>query len=233
MLVAAAVCPHPPLLLPGLSGASDVARDLRTHCAAAVSASLDGGVERVVVVTGGDTTACWPTGARADTSTFRGAPADPAVRVLPLGLAVGRSLLDAAGWTGVVELQVVARDEPAERCAALGASLSGGRTALLVMGDGSARRGPKAPGYVDERAHAFDAEVTRALASGDAAALLGLDAGLAGELLVAGRAPWQVLAGAAGAARVEAEVLLADDPFGVWYIVARWIVARRVIERGA
>jgi aromatic ring-opening dioxygenase LigB subunit len=110
--------------------------------------------------------------------------------------------------------------------AELGAQLAGtaARVGLLVAGDGSARRGPKAPGYLDPRAASFDAEVGRALGSGDAAALLALDPILADDLLVAGRAPWQVLGGAVGDATVTATLDYAGDPFGVWYAVARWQV---------
>jgi aromatic ring-opening dioxygenase LigB subunit len=98
--------------------------------------------------------------------------------------------------------------------------------ALLVMGDGTARRGEKAPGYADPRAEAFDATVVRALAGGDPRTLADLDPTLAAELLVAGRAPWQVLAGAALAARPggawRADLRYADAPYGVGYAVASW-----------
>ncbi|MFM9545092.1 hypothetical protein ACKI1P_46675, partial [Streptomyces turgidiscabies] len=79
-------------------------------------------------------------------------------------------------------------------CAGLGRGLaaSAERVALLVLGDGSACRTVKAPGYLDERAAGFDAEAARALGTADVAALLALDPELAYELKVAGRAPWQV-----------------------------------------
>jgi len=43
--------------------------------------------------------------------------------------------------------------------------------ALLVMGDGSARRSLRAPGYLDTRAAAFDAEVERTIRTGELDAL--------------------------------------------------------------
>ncbi|MEV4317180.1 hypothetical protein [Actinocrispum sp. NPDC049592] len=108
-------------------------------------------------------------------------------------------------------------------CAALAGSLdSGERTALLVMADGSASRSLKAPGYLDARAHEFDAGVVRALACGDSDALLGLDSGLADELLMQGRAALQVLGAAVPSVRV-AEVRHQEDPFGVLYFVAFWL----------
>ena len=83
-------------------------------------------------------------------------------------------------------------------CRKLGADLAGrdARTALLVIGDGSARRGPRAPGHFDQRAAAFDAEVERAVRAGDTRALLDVDPALARELMATGRPAWQVLAGA-------------------------------------
>jgi hypothetical protein len=97
------------------------------------------------------------------------------------------------------------------------------------MGDGSARRSERAPGHLDERAAPFDAGVERAVRDADLAALAALDPDLAAELLATGRPGWQVLAGAlggdplgtgAGAARPVAEVLYADAPLGVGYLVA-------------
>jgi aromatic ring-opening dioxygenase LigB subunit len=100
------------------------------------------------------------------------------------------------------------------------------------MGDGSARRSVAAPGYVDERAATFDATVAAALKSADVDALLALDPQLAGDLLAAGRASWQVLAGAAGPG-CTAELLYDDAPYGVGYFVATWTAdAATVTSRG-
>jgi hypothetical protein len=91
-----------------------------------------------------------------------------------------------------------------------------------VMGDGSACRTERAPGYLDERAVGFDAEVARALAEADTGALSRLDPVLAAELLAAGRAPWQVLAGAARGGRFTGALLADEAPYGVGYLVATW-----------
>jgi len=143
---------------------------------------------------------------------------------LPLPLGLGARLLDQAGYAGPRLLEAVGYDEPAAGCVALGEQIaaSGGRVGLLIMADGSARRGPRAPGYLDERAAAFDAAVEDAVRDGDLGALLGIDPVLAGELLAAGRPAWQVLAGAAPERPPGAEILYSDDPFGVAYLVA-WI----------
>jgi hypothetical protein len=99
---------------------------------------------------------------------------------------------------------------------------------MLVMGDGSARRSVKGPGYLDARAEAFDDGVAAALTAVEPQALHDLDPVLAGELLVAGRAPWQVLAGAAEARDAAAPALTGDlryaaAPYGVCYFVATWL----------
>ncbi len=141
---------------------------------------------------------------------------------LPLSLGLGALLLDQAGYQGPRRLLAVGQDDPAQACAALGAGLAAepGRSALLVMGDGSARRSLKAPGYLDPRAAGLDAEVERAVRSGDLDPLLGLDQALARELMATGRPVWQVLAGALRGLAPSAEVLYCDDPFGVSYLVA-------------
>ncbi|MGH3273964.1 MAG: hypothetical protein ACRDNZ_06505, partial [Streptosporangiaceae bacterium] len=90
-----------------------------------------------------------------------------------------------------------------------------------------------------ERSASFDAGVERALRAGDMGALAATDPALARDLMAAGRAPWQVLAGAlagvwpaggpavsgAGSGGTPAtEVLYSDDPFGVAYLVATFRV---------
>jgi hypothetical protein len=49
-----------------------------------------------------------------------------------------------------------------------------------------------------------------------------LDAELAYELKVSGRAPWQVLAGAAEGTDLGGALLYEDAPYGVGYVVATW-----------
>ena len=56
----------------------------------------------------------------------------------------------------------------------------------------------------------------------DTDALLGLDRAFADEVLVAGRAPWQVLASAAAGRGFAGEVLYDAAPYGVQYTVAVW-----------
>jgi hypothetical protein len=145
----------------------------------------------------------------------------------PGSLLVGDWLLNSVGYAGERLLVSVAMDEPAASCARLGAALAGlaDRVALLVLADGSACRGPKAPGHLDHRSIGFDAAVERAVRTGDLGALLAIDAGLAAELQATGRSAWQVLAGALDGVAVASLVRYCDDPFGVAYLVASLRVA--------
>ncbi len=136
---------------------------------------------------------------------------------------MGAYLLDQAGYRGPRVIWTVSEEEPPAGCRKLGAELaaSDAGTALLVLGDGSARRGPKAPGAFDPRAAAFDAGVERAVRDADLGALLAVDPALARDLMATGRPAWQVLAGAlAGPAAPAAHIHYANDPFGVMYLVA-------------
>ena len=110
----------------------------------------------------------------------------------------------------------------------LGARLAAGPdpVGLLVVGDGAATHTEKAPGHLDERAGPFDAAVADALRAADPAALAALDPVLAAQLWAAGRAPWQVLAGATTGTAWSGELLYSAAPFGVGYHVAVWTPVR-------
>lgn len=239
MLVAAAVCPCPPLLVPDVAvGAAHELHDVRAACLDALGVLAASRPDRLVVVgpdpeaRGG--TASYPDGTAGsfrgfgvdlDVSLGPGEPDRASERPLPASLAVAAWLLGRADWADA-PVEGLGVDEwlaPA-RCAEVGRDVAGRapRIALLVMGDGSARRTVKAPGYLDERAAAFDEEVARALGAADAAALAALDADLAYQLQAAGRAPWQVLAGAAHDADLTGRLLYQDAPYGVGYSVATW-----------
>ncbi|MEV5742393.1 class III extradiol dioxygenase subunit B-like domain-containing protein [Microbispora rosea] len=232
MLVAAAVCPHPPLLVPQVAGAAaPELDDLRAACAAAVGSLLDARADVLAVVGGADAAASFPGNAAGTLRPWgpdvRVGPGDP---VLPLSLTIGRWLLErahaSAGDLPALRFEAVGFDASPAECAALGRRLadSAGRVALLVMGDGSARRTEKAPGYIHPGAVPYDEMLAGALASGDAGRLLGLDPDEARELWAAGRAALQVLGGAAREAPPPAasELLYDDAPYGVGYFAARW-----------
>jgi hypothetical protein len=174
-------------------------------------------------------------------------PVRPAPR-LPLSLAIGAQLLDAAGYAGPRVLQSIAESASPAACRDLGHDLAADAplTGLLVMGDGTARRSAAAPGYLDERAQPFDTAVEQAFRDGDLPALAALDPDLARDLLATGRPAWQVLVGALApapapalrpdspqdppapsptpvarvtSARPRTRVLYSDAPLGVAYLV--------------
>ncbi len=127
----------------------------------------------------------------------------PRVRVLAdgAGLRVARSLLDQAGTAEV----------------AAGAD---GATGVLVVGSGSAKRTPKAPGHFDERAEVYDDDLRRALLEPLPGALATLDEQLAEEM-------WADVAGIRRLAELltpaqTAEVAYDGAPFGVQYWVIQW-----------
>jgi hypothetical protein len=92
----------------------------------------------------------------------------------------------------------------------------------LVIGDGSARRGDDKPLPSHPAAHDFDERVASALGAADRDALAALDPALAEELAAAGRAAWQVLAGATGGSPWSADLLYSAAPYGVGYFVSVW-----------
>ncbi|URN17197.1 MULTISPECIES: class III extradiol dioxygenase subunit B-like domain-containing protein [Streptomyces] len=243
MLVAAAVCPCPPLLVPAVAaGAAPELDGVRAACLDAIGVLAAARPDRLVVVgpdpqadPGAGGTAAYPEGSGGgfrgfgvdlDVRLGDGGPEDAAAaRALPPSLAVAAWLLRRTRWAAApVEGVGVAGRLAPERCSAVGRELAARapRVALLVMGDGSACRTVRAPGYLDERAAGFDERAARALGAADTAALEALDASLAEELKAAGRAPWQVLAGAAHTASPEGRLLYEGAPYGVGYLVAAW-----------
>jgi len=237
VIVRAVLCPSPPLLAPGVTGQADVLPELRDACEAAVGWLLAAAPDELTVLGPAASTETWPAGTVPDLSMHAPslsrlvrpagpttpAPQLPPAPVLPLALAIGQQLLDAAGYRGPRVLQSVAESASPDACRDLGRDLAADAplTALLVIGDGTARRSAAAPGYLDERAEPFDTVVEQALRDGDLAALAALDPGLARDLLAAGRPAWQALAGAlAGPARPRTRILYSDAPFGVSYLVA-------------
>ncbi|CCK27039.1 hypothetical protein BN159_2660 [Streptomyces davaonensis JCM 4913] len=236
MLVAAAVCPCPPLLVPEVAaGAAPELDAARAACADALGVLAAARPDRLVVVgpAGQEGHGAHPEGARG---SFRGfgvevdvrlgtEQADDTARELPSSLAVAAWLLERTGWADApIEGLGVGEPLDAERCIEVGREIAAGpeRVAMLVMGDASVCRTLKAPGYLDERAEPFDTAVARALGAADVAALKTMDTQLARELKASGRAPWQVLAGAAEDAGLSGALLYESAPYGVGYVVATW-----------
>ena len=225
MIRTAVLCPHPPLLFRELGGEQDPAVDLRKAALAAVSEAV-AGASHVVVIGGHDAGGHWDPSTSVDVRRFGTTDPPPSRPGLPLSLGVGMRLLDEASWSGPTDLLAVPWDADRVTVAEVARGLADrpDGTVLLALGDGSTRRGDKAPGYLDDRAFPFDADVAAALSTGDAQALAGLDADLAADLMVLGASVLRVLGGLAVAqgSRPTASLSYRDDPFGVSWFVATW-----------
>jgi len=237
VLVAAAVCPHPPLLVPDAAGAAaGELDDLRAAADAAVGA-MSATEPDLIVTVGGATEAAEFAASAAGSLAGYGVAwrTGDGSATLPLSLTIGRWLMERAGLLDAsarrsvgpsprTRLIAVASGTPTAECLRLGAQIArrSPRVALLVMGDASARRSEKAPGFFDARAGPYDEAVQAALAGADARRLAQLDPGLSVDLLAAGRAAWQVLAGAAGDGAYDGHLHFAGAPYGVCYLVASW-----------
>ncbi|MGW7489497.1 class III extradiol dioxygenase subunit B-like domain-containing protein [Streptomyces sp. NPDC054786] len=235
MLVAAALCPCPPLLVPEVAaGAAGELEALRAACLDAIGVLAAARPDRLIVLGPADEAGRGPHPQGA-AGSFRGFGVDLEVRLgaaksapereLPPSLSVGAWLLSRTDWADApVEALGVAESLPRDRALPMGRQIaaSAPRVALLVMGDGSTCRTVKAPGYFDERAEDFDAAVARALGTADIAVLTALDEEPAAGLQASGRACWQVLAGAAEDAGLSGRLLRDEAPYGVGYFVAAW-----------
>ncbi|TCC42459.1 class III extradiol dioxygenase subunit B-like domain-containing protein [Kribbella speibonae] len=223
-VVAAAVCPHPPLLVPEVaSGAAPELDDLR---AASLTAVESLATAAHIVVLGSAAAASTYDGAAGGSFGAYGAPGvrfgtGPAV--LPLSLAIGGWLLEQTKAAHLPRTyRAIPPDTPPDVCARLGREIADGndRIGLLVMGDGSARRSEHSPVHLHPRAEIFDTTVANALQHRNLDVLKALDPDLADELQAAGRAPWQVLAGALEGTSLSGDLTYEAAPYGVGYFVA-------------
>lgn len=231
MISGVAFCPQPPVLLPALAGgAAAELDDLRARCTEALRAVAGPG--RRLVLLGGSPSSCRYDApvcgslagfGLAEIVRLGSAQGEPAVS-LPASLTVGAWLVgEALGDRDDAVALGVGPDfagSTAER--SLHELVRQCDVALVVLGDGSARRSTAAPGYLDERAAGFDVAVAEALGSGDGGALTKLDAELAAELLAAGAASWHAAGALLAGHGYDARLLYDKAPYGVGYFVAAW-----------
>lgn len=222
MISAVAFCPHPPLLVPQVAlGAAAELDDLRAACRTAIKRAASS-APQLVVLGVGERSARYAPNARGSLAAY-GVPIEiplgsdePGPVGLPLSLTIAAYLLrDALGPDcGAVGYSISARERQSP-------ALDDTPVALLVMGDGSARRSTTAPGYLDERAAGFDADVAAALSSGRGDCLA-IDGWLADQLLAAGAPAWNAAGRLLRGRSFDAELLYEDAPYGVGYFVAVW-----------
>ncbi|MEO8889119.1 MAG: hypothetical protein ABI301_04440 [Jatrophihabitantaceae bacterium] len=230
MIVAAVFCPQPPLLVPAVAtGAAPELDGLRSACRGAIGRA--GAAHPVVLLGSGPVSASHSARSRGTLAQLgvpgeihlgdlsRGGALD-----LPPSLTVGAWLVqDALGpHSGAVAYSVGPEFGRSRAATELLERAETGDLALIVLGDGSARRTLKAPGYLDERAEAFDATVAAALSSGDGARLEALDADLGAQLLAAGVPAWRAAGALLAGGRYDADLLYDQAPYGVGYFLAEW-----------
>lgn len=228
-VLAAAFCPHPPLLLPELVGDTGTElTTLRDACAAVITSIAASGSPIMVLGAGsegreyagdaGGTFAPW------GVERAVGGKGSPG---LPLSLTVGAWLLDRAGVPLAGRTYRSLPPTPAPVRESDGVSPGSERAdafTLLVMADGSASRTPKAPAGFHDQAAAYDRDVAAALRSGDPVALeAAADPTVAGAVAAGGATTWRTAAGwVADQGPARAELLADEAPYGVGYFVALW-----------
>lgn len=250
VLISAAICPHPTMLIPDVAGRSRLGNRLRGACREAVGRLqipvVGGGHEpspdapQLVAVVGGDdsTRSFDPAGAYPSlfasgirwSSGWGQAAEDP--QPLPLTLSVGYWLMGSSrpGDKGMIvshcAFESIDFDASVEDCAALGRDLAGRaeRVAMIVIGEGSTCMTASDRAHHAKEADVYDKAVMRALAQGDDDAL-----GRLGENRIAttGRAPWRVLAGAATGHEFEGRLHARGGARDRGYFVASWTRRQR------
>ncbi len=235
MITGVSFCPHPPALVPSVAGsAAAELEELRAACLAAIADLRSSGPDQIVLIGSAPASAAHSPVARGslagygvDLEVHLGSPGCGGDVDLPLSLTVGAWLLgQAVGPRSAAVGYSVGPDFAASRHAAeLLGRAERERLGLLVLGDGSARRTERAPGYLDPRASDFDDEVAAALAGGDGEALSELDVGLGAELLAAGVPAWRAAGALLAGDAFDSRLIYRGDPYGVAYFVASWTAA--------
>jgi hypothetical protein len=227
VIVGAAFVPATPLLVPEVAqGAASELDEVRTASLTAIR-RVASDAATVVVVGAGPHPGFYPPGSRGTLAGFGvtgsislpGGGVSDLVFRQPMSpeLTVGAWLVTAALGTRVTaSARMVTVDEAS-------IALGDRDVALVIVGDGSARRSTAAPGYLDERAEGYDAAVVKALGAGpDELAAAVEDVALGQELLVGGVAAWRAAAAVLTGSPWSCEVLFDAAPFGVGYVVAAW-----------
>jgi hypothetical protein len=259
MLVTVAVVPGPPAFVAELMGsaahelddlrqAADlvVCRAVSDLAPASADSSSPGMVSTQLVVVGPGQPKEFKAAGPVSFGSFGRDVAIPALveggqtdRELPTPLMVARYLAsrDIAAHPDHADLWAAARwiTTSGDEAKALGQQLreDGSRVALILVADGAACHGPRAPRAQDARAQAYDDGVCAALVSGQRGPLGELDVDLGGALGSTGPQVWPVLVAASGSDgtgqrhRVGAdlwagEVLWSGAPYGVGWAVAAW-----------
>ena len=226
-IVSAALVPAAPVIVPGLSGHTMPAPEVRSAALDAIQRMIDAGVEEVIVLAEADrdglfdSTAPWGLHRIGGLHPFSeaGAVFD---QLLTMPLAIGASMLRDAGWTGTTYFHALERTISADAAAEVGRGLGTTKRSvgLLLLGNGSACCTEKAPGSFHPQAETFNATLLTVIRQGDRAAMMELSAHDTADQLSDVRVPLQVFAGATSGHRFLGSITFADDFAGVYYICA-------------
>ena len=225
MITAVVFIPAAPLMCPDV----DVESLLADERAVSIEliAELQQDAERIIVIGAGTSTTWFEDGGIGNTRGFGGVShyaIGTGLDELPQSLTVGASVVSATGWAGEVQALVIDADTTIGQRQVLAkevvANSGDQRTLIVAVGDGSATRTEKAPGYIQPDALDFDAAVVRAIDSVDRNALMAIEQSTADRLWCRGLPTWQVVAQAIDTAH--GAVVFESSPFGVNYFVASW-----------
>ena len=226
MIVGAVFIPSPPLLLADVD-TEGLLDDVRAASIELLSEFLPE-AQQIIAIGSSDQTTWFEEGG-IGTSKGLGGHADYAIgtgtATLPLPLTIAAFALQAAGADQpTLALSVGKQTTSTERgliAKEVEARAGDLPTVLLVVGDGSATRTEKAPGYIQPDALNFDSVVSAALAAADFQTLVEFTQDQADRLWCQGLPAWQVAALAAQHLK-QGELVLETAPFGVNYLVASW-----------
>ena len=148
MIVAAALCPAPPLLARELTGAGAVLPELSQACADATAGLLAARPDLIVVAGAGDRTRTWgfaplPLAWYAPGPAGPGGPPGASEAGAPMPLGLGARLLDQAGHDGPRLLQAVSATDPAAELRGSGHPAGRRRRAGRPAGTRGRHRAPR------------------------------------------------------------------------------------------
>ena len=220
----ACLVPAAPVLLPELCGSTRPIADVR-QCVLDVLGDLSRRrPDRIVLIAEGNSTTAYPATMPLGLHRLGGmATRDRTAQVfLPVSLAVGLRLLQMAGWQGQTLVQAIEGSLAGPEVLQIGRGISqdAEETAVVLLGNASARSTEKAPGSLHAGAEHFNAEVARMVASGDRDAMIAMTAEEAGDQLSDIRIGLQILAGLGPELPSGADLVRTYEVNGVCYVIA-------------
>lgn len=225
MITGVAFIPAAPLLCPDV----DIESLLADERAASIElvAELQQDADLIVIIGTGASTTWFEQGGIGSTRGFGGVShyaVGSGVEELPQAITIGASVVVAAGWNGEVKALAIDALTTVEQRKVIAQELlaksENQRTLIVAVGDGSATRTEKAPGYIQPDALAFDEAITAAIGNADRDSILRIEQSTADRLWCKGLPVWQVVSNAF--APTQSALILESAPFGVNYLVASW-----------